>query len=95
MTDDDRGLAAERTALAWNRTGRAMLVAGALLLRLFPPVDDPARGSIGVAMALAGIVTAAVGWRARPRPAAERAVRRFAATMVVLAAATAVAALVP
>jgi uncharacterized membrane protein YidH (DUF202 family) len=97
VTDDDGrgGLAAERTALAWNRTGMALLVAGAVLLRLFPPGDDLLRGGVAGAMVGAGVVTAAAGWRARGRPAAERAVRRLAFAMVLLSLATAVAALVP
>jgi uncharacterized membrane protein YidH (DUF202 family) len=91
--DGDRGLAAERTALAWNRTGMAFIVAGAVLLRMFPPQDDPAPGLIGVAMALIGTAAAAFGWRSRDRRAAERAVRRLAVATVVLAVATAASAL--
>jgi uncharacterized membrane protein YidH (DUF202 family) len=91
----DESLAAERTALAWNRTGLAFVVAGAVTLRVFPPTDYLLGAAVGAAMVITGTVTAAFAWRQRDRPAAGRAVRRLAWATVVLAFATAAAALAP
>ena len=94
MTDDPpEGLAAERTALAWNRTGMAFIVLGAVVMRLLPPTAEPFAGGVGAVMALTGVVTAAFAWRPRARPAAERAVRWLALATTLLAAAAAGAAL--
>jgi hypothetical protein len=87
--------AAERTALAWNRTGLSFIVAGAVVLRMLPPSDEPFGSAVGAAMVLTGSVAAAFAWRQRDRPASERAVRRLAWATVALALATAAAALVP
>jgi uncharacterized membrane protein YidH (DUF202 family) len=50
----DAGLAAERTALAWNRSGLAVVVCVALLLRHIWPLrgtdDEVALGLIGAAV---------------------------------------------
>lgn len=53
--DDDRGLATERTALAWRRTGMAHVVTAALLLRLLEDsgVRWPAAGLLLVSSGVA------------------------------------------
>jgi len=90
----EQSLAAERTALAWNRTGLAFVVAGAVTLRVLPPTDNLLGAAVGAAMVLTGTVAAAFAWRQPDRATADRAVRRLARTTVALAVATAAAALV-
>lgn len=53
---DDDGLAPERTAMAWNRSGIAFLVAIAALGRRLWPLD---RGNHGVVLLTLGIATIA------------------------------------
>lgn len=57
VSTDDRGLAAERTVLAWNRTALASVALAALMVRVvssaFPVVGAVA---VGVLLALAGAV---------------------------------------
>jgi putative membrane protein len=66
----DRGLQAERTALAWRRTSLALAVAAAGAGRL----AAPALGALALALAGLGLLQAvAVGWRAARR---YRTVRR-------------------
>ena len=56
-TDADPGLARERTALAWNRSGLAVVVCVAVVLRHLWPLAGAARlAALGV---IAGV---AVGW---------------------------------
>jgi uncharacterized membrane protein YidH (DUF202 family) len=90
---NDPTQASERTALAWNRTGLSFVVVGAVVLRVFPPFDEPFKGAVGVAMVLTGVVAATFAWRPRTRPEAERAVRRLAVATTTLALATALTAL--
>ncbi|MGY1807107.1 DUF202 domain-containing protein [Blastococcus sp. SYSU D00669] len=60
----DRGLQAERTALAWRRTALAMAVAAVGAGRLAAPVI----GVLAVVLAAVGLVQAAfVGYRAERR----------------------------
>lgn len=91
--DPERGLAAERTALAWNRTGMGFVVAGAVVVRLFPPPDEAFEAAIGAAMILSGGGLAVFAWRTRTRVATERAVRLLTGVTLVLAIATAVSTL--
>jgi putative membrane protein len=61
MTDDDafdRGLAPERTALAWNRTALAFFGTGALTARVLAPDRWP----LAVAVAAVAFVLATVTW---------------------------------
>jgi uncharacterized membrane protein YidH (DUF202 family) len=91
----DDSQAAERTALAWNRTGLSFVVAGAIVLRILASADEPLGAAVGAAMVATGTVAAVFAWRPRDRVAAERAVRRLGWMTVVLAIATATAALLP
>lgn len=53
------GVAAERTALSWQRTGLSAVAAAALLLRMHAGLSVPARATVAVA-ALVLLATAAV-----------------------------------
>jgi uncharacterized membrane protein YidH (DUF202 family) len=53
----DRGLAGERTALAWNRSGLAVVVCVAVVLRHLWPLDD-----VDEDVALCLTAAAAVVW---------------------------------
>lgn len=67
MTTADEGAALERTALAWQRTGLAVVVAAVAVLRLAVVRGSPA----GVVVAaLAVLVAATVLVRVRSVPAA-------------------------
>ena len=66
------GLAAERTDLAWNRSGLSLLACGAAVARGFT-VGDPTPGRIGVGAAILvlGAFTWLLGaWQARRRSGA-------------------------
>lgn len=65
----DPGLAAERTDLAWNRSGLSLLACGAAVARGVTVGDPvPARVGIGVTiLVLGGITWALGGWQARRR----------------------------
>ena len=88
----DRSRAAERTALAWNRTGLAFVAAGAVVLR-FLPADG--RGGVGLAMVAVGTVTATHGWRYRAGASPGRAVRLLALATMTLAFGALIAAALP
>lgn len=63
----DPGLARERTELAWNRSGLAVLVAVAVLLRHLWPLDG-ARSVVAAVLIGGGTVAWTVGmWSARRR----------------------------
>lgn len=69
LADDDTGLAPERTALAWNRTGIAFVVAIAALGRRVWPIDETNHGWVVLALgsaALAVLGGLAVARRVRP-----------------------------
>jgi len=76
----DPGLAAERTDLAWNRSGLALLGCGAAVARGMT-VGDPLPGRMAVGatiLVLGGVVWVLGGWQARRRSSA-RGPRRVAA----------------
>ena len=50
---DDDGLSPERTALAWNRTGMAFLIAVAALGRRVWPIDQGNHGFVLLALGIA------------------------------------------
>jgi uncharacterized membrane protein YidH (DUF202 family) len=76
----DAGLAAERTDLAWSRSGLALGACGLILLRGLPSITgSPSRPMVGAALLALGAATWALGyWSAhqrrpsagRPRPVA-------------------------
>lgn len=55
------GLAAERTDLAWNRSGLALLACGAAVLKGFPPAGLSARHFIGALILVLGGITWILG----------------------------------
>jgi uncharacterized membrane protein YidH (DUF202 family) len=63
------GLAAERTDLAWNRSGLSLLACGVVVARgLRFPVAEPAHVVIGVViLVLGGFTWMSGGWQARRR----------------------------
>lgn len=62
LDEDDEGLAPERTALAWNRTGVAFLVAIAALGRKVWPIDAQNHGWAVLALGGATLVFLASLW---------------------------------
>ena len=81
--DDDRGLAAERTQLAWNRSGLAVLAAVAIVSRRLWPIRGTT-GSVVVIVTAFGGLTWALGMfltrRASGRPAGFQPVHARALT---------------
>jgi inner membrane protein YidH len=75
--EPESGLASERTDLAWNRSGLALLACGAAVLRGFPPADFSARHAVGAVILVLGAFTWAMGAyeaRRRSRPGLARRV---------------------
>ena len=78
----DAGMAAERTDLAWSRSGLALGACGLIVLRGLPSVTGhPSRPVVGAIILVLGAATWALGyWNAhqrrpsggRPRPVATR-----------------------
>ena len=71
----DPGLAAERTDLAWNRSGLALLACGAAVARGLT-LNEPtvARFGVGVTILVLGTLTWLIGvWQARRRSRSGRA----------------------
>jgi putative membrane protein len=67
------GSAPERTDLAWNRSGLALLACGAAVLAGFPPAGLSAHHAVGVVVLVLGGLTSAFGAvqaRRRSRPTA-------------------------
>jgi len=100
----DPGLAAERTDLAWNRSGLSLLACGAVVMRgLARPPLVTGRVAVGITILALGAFTAALGsWRLRrarrggARAATARDLRPIAfGVTVVGVAAFVVAALFP
>jgi uncharacterized membrane protein YidH (DUF202 family) len=85
----DPGLAVERTALAWQRTGLTHMATGALLLRLLPAT--PLRPALATAMILIGAVASIGGRRLQAGEPHRRWLRLFAAATTAMALATAAA----
>lgn len=62
----DPGLQPQRTALAWQRTGLAVLVNALVILRCDVPTSNAVVTTLGVLLFVAGLGVAAFGvWRAR------------------------------
>lgn len=73
------GLAAERTDLAWNRSGLALLACAAAVLKGFPPAGLSARHVVGTLILVLGGFTCAFGaYEARRR--SRRAMVRMVVT---------------
>jgi uncharacterized membrane protein YidH (DUF202 family) len=71
----DPGLQAERTALAWSRTGLAVLANGLLTLRAGWISEQPSIIALALALLIAAIATFAYGrWRGRGLLAGNRPV---------------------
>jgi inner membrane protein YidH len=71
------GLAAERTDLAWNRSGLALLACGAAVLKGFPPAGLSARHFVGALILVLGGLTWILGAytaKRRSRPTRARTV---------------------
>ena len=73
------GMAAERTDLAWSRSGLALGACGVVVLKGLPTVTgNPRQPMVGAAMLIIGAVTWALGFvssrRRRPQPGRPRAV---------------------
>jgi len=72
----DPGLAAERTDLAWNRSGLALLACGAVVAKgMTVGAVVPGRVAAGVAILVLGGTVWALGWwqaRRRSRPGTAR-----------------------
>jgi uncharacterized membrane protein YidH (DUF202 family) len=75
----DPGLAAERTDLAWSRSGLALGACGVIVLKGLPSITGSTRRpAAGVAILLLGVATWALGYwsshRRRPQPGCPRRV---------------------
>lgn len=66
MSHIDPGLQPQRTALAWTRTGLAVLLNAAVVLRSGLQADEPFILGLGfVLLVAAAVAVACGGWRAR------------------------------
>ncbi len=101
MSDEDPGLAADRTTLAWRRSGIAVMAIGLAVVRGVPTIESlPGRPAVGLAIVALGALSFLVSSRQAVRRAAHagtlRPVARLADLWPVTAAtmATAVGAIV-
>jgi uncharacterized membrane protein YidH (DUF202 family) len=92
MTATDPSRAAERTALAWNRTGLSFVAVGAAVLRALAPSG---RGAVGLVMIVVGSAAAVHAWRPRSGENQVRAIRLLAFATTLMAVAVFVAAVAP
>lgn len=83
---DDRGLAFERTTLAWNRTGLASVTVGALVVRVFWEGDV-----LGIALGSVFVVIGVLAYTAGSHPPAGPRRIRAMSLAVTLAAVLGVA----
>ena len=89
--DDERGLARERTGLAWERSAAAFGALGAVVLGVAAHRDLPVLLALSAALAGAGAAVWHHGRRSYARPVVGPQTRAFA-LMSLVAALTAVAA---
>ena len=86
--EDDDGLAVQRTALAWQRTGLTHMAVGASCLRLLP--TSPARPVLAAALIVVGAVISLGSRRLHPnRPHRRSVLGVCAATAIAALAAVA------
>lgn len=88
----DEGLQAERTALAWNRTGMAVLVNGILVLRAGLLHESRPLSALAVIILLAAASTIGYGARRKAQLAAATRPPSIGAVALALVAAVALAA---
>jgi uncharacterized membrane protein YidH (DUF202 family) len=82
--EDLAGLAEERTALAWTRTGLSFMVAGVVLLRLLLG-SGPVDAGLAAGLVLLGALAWLWGWHAsEDRPAVDSALGRAAVRALAL-----------
>jgi uncharacterized membrane protein YidH (DUF202 family) len=92
VTSPDPSLAAERTSLAWQRTGMTTIATGMAMLRLLPP--STGRPVLAVAMVLAGALVTVGARRMHPSVPHRRSAAALAATVAAFAVAGAVLTLI-
>lgn len=74
---EDEGLAAERTELAWSRSGLAIMAAGAVISRGLPEVSGvPSRPLVGAGIIALGLGVWGLAWWSARRRAREELSRR-------------------
>ena len=86
MTERDPGLAFERTALAWNRTGLSCVAVGALCLKVF--WDE---ALLGIVLGLVLVATGVLAYEAGATAPAGRRTMRAMSLAVTAAAVVGVA----
>jgi uncharacterized membrane protein YidH (DUF202 family) len=97
VNDDDPGLAADRTTLAWRRSGISVMAIGLAVVRGVPTIDSlPGRPAAGLAIVALGALSFLISSRQAVRRAAHagtlRPVARLADLWPVTAATVATAA---
>ena len=85
MSTEDRSLAAERTALAWQRTGLTQMGFGMAVLRLLP--SSPGRLVLALAMVTCGAAVTVGSRRMHPSVPHRRSAAALAASVALAAAA--------
>lgn len=84
----DLSFAAERTALAWQRTGMTLMATGMALLRLLP--SSPWRPAVSLVAVVVGAVVTLGARRRHPSDPRRLAAAALAATVAAMALAGAV-----